>query len=529
MSNELNFLSEAVAKGRLTRRDFLGRAAALGVSAAMANSLLADAARAQSPVKGGILKAGLQGGESSNVLDPALNLSQVNFNFGKCWGELLVELAPDGSLENRIAESIGSSDDAKVWTMKIRKGVEFHDGKTVTPADVVATLERHADEASKSAALGILSGIESMKASGDEAVVTLKEPNADFPYLMADYHLVIQPNGGKDNPNAGISAGPYKVTIDEPGVRYGGEKFANYWQGDKLGHADQVEIIVINDPTARTAALQGGQVNMINRVEPKIVDLIKRVAGVTVQTASGRGFYPFNMFCDTAPFDSNDLRMALKLAMDREELLEKILRGYGSVGNDFPINEAYPLFSSDIEQRKFDPEKAAEHYKKSGHSGSILLRTSDVAFPGAVDAAQLYQQSCAKAGITIEIKREPGDGYWSETWNKQPFSLSYWGGRATQDQMYSTAYVSSADWNDTRWKRPEFDKMVVAARGELDDTKRRAMYRDMAVIMRDEGGLIVPFFNQYIDASGQGVQGWVSNPAQEMCNGHALVLCWLEA
>ena len=120
MSNELNFLSEAVAKGRLTRRDFLGRAAALGVSAAMANSLLAGAARAQSPVKGGILKAGLQGGESSNVLDPALNLSQVNFNFGKCWGELLVELAPDGSLENRIAESIGSSDDAKVWTMKFR-------------------------------------------------------------------------------------------------------------------------------------------------------------------------------------------------------------------------------------------------------------------------------------------------------------------------------------------------------------------------------------------------------------------------
>jgi peptide/nickel transport system substrate-binding protein len=529
MSDELDFLSRYVATGKLSRRDFLGRAAALGVSATMANSLLASAAVAQTPVKGGVLKAGLQGGESSNVLDPALNLSQVNFNFGKCWGELLFELAPDGSLENHIAESIGSSDDAKVWTMKIRKDVEFHDGKTVTAEDVIATLGRHADEASKSAALGILQGIESMKASGEEAIITLKEPNADFPYLMADYHLVIQPNGGKDNPNAGISAGPYKVTIDEPGVRYGGEKFANYWRGDKVGHAAQVEIIVINDPTARTAALQGGQVNMVNRVEPKIVDLIKRVPGVTVQTASGRGFYPFNMFCDTAPFDNNDLRTALKLAMDREELLEKILRGYGTVGNDFPINEAYPLFSADIEQRKFDPEKAAELYKKSGHSGSILLRTSDVAFPGAVDAAQLYQQSCAKAGITIEIKREPGDGYWSEVWNKQPFSLSYWGGRATQDQMYSTAYVSNADWNDTRWKRPEFDQMVIAARGELDETKRKAMYRDMGVMMRDEGGLLVPFFNQYIDASGKGVQGWVANPAQEMCNGHALVLCWLEA
>jgi peptide/nickel transport system substrate-binding protein len=220
--------------------------------------------------------------------------------------------------------------------------------------------------------------------------------------------------------------------------------------------------------------------------------------------------------------------MALKLAMDRDEMLEKILRGYGSVGNDFPINEAYPLFTA-LEQRKFDPEKAAEYYKKSGHSGSILLRTSDVAFPGAVDAAALYQQSCAKAGIKIEIKREPGDGYWSQVWNKQPFSLSYWGGRATQDQMYSTAYISSADWNDTRWKRPEFDKMVIAARGELDQEKRKKMYADMGMMMRDEGGLIVPFFNQYIDATGKNVEGWVNNPSQEMCNGYALSLCWVAA
>ena len=173
--------------------------------------------------------------------------------------------------------------------------------------------------------------------------------------------------------------------------------------------------------------------------------------------------------------------------------------------------------------------KAAEFYKKSGHSGSILLRTSDVAFPGAVDAAQLYQQSCAKAGIKIDIKREPGDGYWTEVWNKQPFSLSYWGGRPTQDQMYSTAYLSTADWNDTRWKRPEFDKMVLAARGELDEAKRKKIYRDMGEIMRDEGGLIVPFFNQFVDATGKGVEGWVENPAQELSNGHALIECWLQA
>src|SRR5882757_208276 len=530
MSNELEYLSRRVASGKLSRRDFLGRAAALGIAAPFANSLLSSAARAAGPVKGGTLKAGLVGGESTNSLDPALMMTQVPFAFGKMWGEMIVELSPDGKLENRIAEEIGSSDDAKVWTLKIRDGVEVHNGKTVTAEDVAATLERHSDEKSKSGALGYMKGIETIKANGKEVVLTLKEANADLPYLLSDYHLIVQPNGGKDKPDAGISAGPYVVKTNEPGVRHGAERFANYWQGDKMGHADQIEVIVINDATARTAALQGGQVNMINRVEPKIVDLIKRLPGVTIRNHSGPGHYVFIAHCNTAPFDNNDLRMALKLAMDREEMLDKILRGYGSLGNDFPINASYPLFPDGIEQRKFDPDKAAFHYKKSGHSGSVLLRTSEVAFPGAVDAAQLYQQSCAKAGITIDVKREPGDGYWSEVWNKQPFCLSYWGGRATQDQMYSTGYVSTADWNDTRFKRPEFDKMLFAARGELDQAKRKAIYHDMAVLMRDEGGLIVPFFNQFIDAAATNkISGFAKSPIGEMMDGYALGECWLNA
>ena len=529
MSNELDYLSRRVVAGKLSRRDFLGRAAALGVTAPFANSLLSSAAKAAGPMKGGIIKAGMQGGEATNSLDPASFLSQVPFTFGKSWGEYLVALTPEGGLENRIAEEIGASDDAKEWTFKIRDGIEFHNGKTVTADDVLQTLERHSNEESKSGALGIMKGIESMKVDGNNVVVTLKEANADLPYLMADYHLIIQPGGGKDAPDAGISAGPYKVTVNEPGVRQGGERFANYWMGDKMGFADQIEIIVINDATARTAALQGGQVHMINRVEPKIVDLVKRVPGVTIQNVSGRGHYVFIMHCNTAPFDNNDLRLALKYAMNREEMVEKILRGYGSVGNDFPINAAYPLFSDDIEQRAYDPDKAAFHFKKSGHDGAVLLRTSDVAFPGAVDAAQLYQQSCAKAGITIDVKREPGDGYWSEVWNKQPFCESYWGGRPTQDQMYSTAYISTADWNDTRFLRPEFDQLIMQARAELDETKRKAMYRDAAVMVRDEGGLILPMFNDFIDASSDKVMGYEPHPAAELMDGYALAKCWIAA
>ena len=527
MSDELSFLSRRVASGKLSRRDFLGRAAALGVSATFANGLLSTAARAEGPVKGGTMKAGMQGGSSTDSLDPATWQSQVPYFFGRQWGEQLVQIDASGELQPALAEEWGASKDAKIWTFKIRKGVQFHNGKDLTPDDVLATMQRHSDEKSKSGALGIMQGIDRIAIDGQNLVFTLKEANADLPFLLDDYHLMIQPNGGKDNPTEGVGTGPYKIAVNDVGVRLVGEKFAGYWRDDR-GFADQIEIIVINDATARMSALQGGQVHMVNRVEPKIVDLIKRVPGVTIQNVAGKGHYVFIAHCNTAPFDNNDLRLALKYALDREEMVQRILMGYGSVGNDTPINKSYPLFT-EMEQRTYDPEKAAFHFKKSGHSGPVLLRTSDVAFPGAIDAAQLYQQSAAKAGITLEVKREPGDGYWSEVWNKQPFSASYWGGRPTQDQMYSTAYYSKADWNDTRFFHEKFDKMLFQARAELDTEKRKKLYADMGQIVRDEGGVITPMFNDFIDATGPQVGGWKPDGNQEMMGGYALSKCWLQA
>jgi peptide/nickel transport system substrate-binding protein len=233
------------------------------------------------------------------------------------------------------------------------------------------------------------------------------------------------------------------------------------------------------------------------------------------------------MHCNKPPFDKNDLRTALKLAIDREAMVNQILQGYSSLGNDFPISSSYAYFPADIEQRVYDPEEAASLYKKSGHSGPIVLQTSEVAFPGAVDAAVLFQQQAAKAGITIDVKREPGDGYWEGVWNKQPFCASYWGGRPTQDGMYSTAYYSKADWNDTRFFNEKFDAMLLEARGSLDVAKRTQLYHDMAVIVRDEGGLILPMFNDFIDARSDKVMGWIPDPNAEMSNLSAPIRVWL--
>lgn len=530
MSDELKYLSQQAARGLVSRRDFLGRAAALGVAAPFASSLLSSAVQAAGPKKGGDLVLGLQGGSATDSLDPATFASDMPTLFGKSWGETLTMTTPDGGVTGQLAESFEATDNnAKNWVFKLRQGISFHNGKELDANDVVKTLKRHSDDESKSGALGIMKGIADIKADGNSTVViTMKEGNADLPYLMSDYHLIIQPNGGVDAPDAGIGTGPYTVEVAEHGVRYVGKKFDGHWD-DSVGHVDTIEILQINDPTARMSALQSGRIHMMNRADPKTVHLLKRLPNIKVESTSGRGHYVFIMHCNTAPFDNNDLRLALKYAIDREEMVKRILNGYGSVGNDFPINEAYPMFPTGIEQRSYDPDKAKHHYKKSGHSGKVLLRTSEVAFPGAVDASVLYQQQAAKAGIELEIKREPGDGYWSNVWNKQPFCASYWGGRPTQDQMYSTAYKSDADWNDTRFFRKDFDKLLTAARTELDENKRKDMYREMSVMVRDEGGVIVPMFNDFVDAMNEKVQGYVQDPSgpSPLSNGYAPIRVWM--
>ena len=532
MNDQLDTLREKVTSGLMTRREFVARAAALGVTAAMANAMLAAEARADAhakPVAGGTFRMGVQGGESTNTQDPASWASDVPIAIGQLWGETLVTTTPEGPLEPLVAESWEGSADAKTWTFKIRQGCTFSTGAQVTAEDVLKTMERHSNEDSKSGALGIMKGIESMSAEGDKFIVNLAVGNADLPYLMADYHLMIQPGGGFDDPGAAIGTGAYVMESYEPGVRASATRRADYWGGsqEEVAHYDRVEVIVLNDATARTAALQSGQVDTINRVEPKIAKLLDRAPNLSVQNVSGRGHYVFIAHIDTAPFDNNDLRLALKYALNRQEMVDKILQGYGGIGNDMPINAAYPLFDDTIPQREFDLEKAKEHYAKSGHDGSpIILRTADGAFPGAVDAASLFQQSAQAAGIPLEIKREPNDGYWSEVWNVQPFCCSYWGGRPVQDQMYTTAYLSTADWNDTRWKREDFDAMLLEARAELDEAKRKEIYSQMGRMLREEGGLILPMFNDFIDAVSNEVQGFEGDPNGPQMGWYAFKRTW---
>lgn len=527
MKDDLAKLLDFIDSSGLSRRSFLTRTAAFGAATALGGVMAGSKAMAEEPKKGGVLIMGLGGGATTDTLDPGTAASSVPGAVNMQWGETLVYVNPDGTIQPRLAESMSSNADSTEWTFAIRQNVKFHDGTILVPDDVVATYKRHGDENSKSGALGIMQGIAEMSVDGNNVILKLSTGNADLPYLLSDYHLAIQPKGGMDNPLAAIGTGPYKLVSAELGVRYVFERFTDDWDQNR-GHYDGVEILVINDATARNAALQAGQVHMINRVETKVAKLLGGTAGINVTNVSGRGHYVFIMHTDVAPFDNNDLRLALKYSINRQEMVDKILDGYGGVGNDIPINAAYPLFDETLEQRPFDLAKAAEHYKASGHDGSpIELTVADAGFPGAIDAATLWAASANEAGIPLTIVKAPDDGYWSDVWNVKPFCASYWGGRPVQDQMYTTAYFSTAEWNDTHFKNADFDALILQARAETDLAKRKELYGQIARILHDTGGVVVPMFNDFVEAHSAAIAGWIADPNQEMMNFLASQKTWM--
>lgn len=327
--------------------------------------------------------------------------------------------------------------------------------------------------------------------------------NADFPYLMSDYHILMYPAGQIEEAIAkGIGTGLYQVTSFDPGVRFLGKRYKEHYKGNSAGFFDEIEAIAINDSSARMNALMTSQVDSINRIDFKTETLLKSNPNIKIFEVTGNQHFTFPMQATIAPFNDVNVRKALKYGINRKEMVAKILQGHGAVGNDHPIGPANQYYHSDLEQLSYDPDKAKFHLKKAGLSNlSVDLSAADAAFPGAVDAAQLYQASAKAAGISINVVQEAADGYWSNVWLKKPWCACYWSGRAIEDWMFSTANEDGVPWNDTKWSNERFQKLLHLGRAELDGDKRRVIYQDMQSIMSSEGGTIVPMYANYVDAA----------------------------
>ncbi len=481
----------------LDRRGLLKAGAAAGVLAATGMPAVA------APKKGGTLRLGLAGGNTSDAWDGRTHSDtfMILMAHGTVF-DCLTEVGADGQLKGELAESWEATPDAKTWTFNLRQGVTFHNGKPFGADDVLESLALHTAEDSKSAAKPIVASIESMKKITDHQVqFTLAAGNADFPYLMSDYHILMYPAGQIEEAMAkGIGTGLYQVQEFDPGVRAYVTRYADHYKDD-AGWFDAVEAISINDAAARMNALMTNQVDAINRVDFKTEALLKRNPNVEIFEVTGNQHYTFPMHTNAEPFNDANVRNALKYGINRQELVDKILLGHGAVANDHPIGPANQYFAADLEQTAYDPDKAKYYLQQAGLTSlDVDLSASDAAFAGAVDAAQLFQASAGAGGININVVREPADGYWSNVWLKKPFCACYWSGRATEDWMFSTAYEAGVPWNDTYWENARFNELLLSARAELDSAKRGEMYHEMQAITRTDGGTIVPMYANYVDA-----------------------------
>ncbi len=493
-------LAREARKGRVSRREFMHHSIVAGLTATTAAGLWTSKVAAQTPNRGGTFRVAQHDGNTSDQHDPGHYQSNFEIAYTHTVRAYLTMINQDGTLGPDVASEWSATPDAMEWTFKINDRATFHNGKKVTTADVVASMNHHRGDASTSAAKALLSTVEDLVDNGDGTVTfKLSAPNADLPWIMPDYHLAILPDNGDGTIDwqSGFGCGPYKMVELEFGV---GGRFVRHddWHGEGA-YFDEVEFLVINDPNARQTALITGDVDASSLLENKTLGLLGRNPNVAIDNVSSAQCITMPMHVDVAPFDNLDVRMALKLAINREELIEKITFGAATIGNDFHHSPAMPYFPSEIPQREYDPDKAKWHLQQAGMEGlSVDFSTADSITTGAVDAAILYAEHAKAAGININVVREPNDSYWADVWLVKPWCMVTWGARPTPDVMYTLAYKDDADWNESHWKNPRFNELLLQAKAELDDTKRAGMYHEMGMLMRDDGGTVIPYFPNFV-------------------------------
>lgn len=483
------------------RRSLLLGAGALGATALLGVS--GQPLSAATPSQGGTLRLGIGGFDSGETLDPQATETKFMQNLQWQLRNNLIEVGAGGVLIPELATSWEANDDLTVWTFHLREGVQFHNGKTMDADDVVFSINLHRGEDTTSQIKSLVSVISDVKATApNEVTITLGSGNAGFPAVMSLTGMYILP-AGDTNFDAGIGTGPYVLETYEPGVKSVVRKNPNYWKEGRA-HFDSVEMFAIRDVNARTTALQTGEIDAFNSVDPSTANLLAAMPGIDLMQTQGKVHYCFSMITTDPLFSDVRVRKAMKLAVNRQDMVDKVLNGFGSIANDQPISNAYAYFDGEIPQHEYDPDQAKSLLKAAGAEGlATTLHASNTPFTGAVDAAQLFSEHASAAGINITVSREPEDGYWSNIWTKKPFFASRWSGRANEDLMLSLVYSQEAiasGYNETFWNHGAFNAALVAARSERDDARRRALYAECQMLIHEDGGLITPVWADFLDA-----------------------------
>ncbi|WP_346768819.1 ABC transporter substrate-binding protein [Crystallibacter degradans] len=513
---------------QLTRRRLLGTGLALGLGGFLAacsggqpNVLASPEGPPQS---GGTLRVGLSGGGAADSLDAHSPVSTTDIARVVNLYESLLYRDENYELQPLLAVSATPSDDALVWTVDLRKGVTFHDGRPLTGRDVAATFKRITDPDDPKTGASSLSVLDEVAVINDHRVeFRLNTAAATFDDSLGQYALGIVPEDY--DPATPVGTGPFKYQSFTPGRSSLFVRNENYWR-DNEPYLDELAILNFDDDDALINALLSTQVDAVGQIPLALLEVIDADPRISILNSETGMWMPFTMRVDKPPFDDNRVRQAFRLAVDREQMIEQVLSGNGSIGNDL-YSPFDPGYASKLPQRVQDIARAKELLAEAGYPDglSVELVTAPIQ-AGAVEAAQVFAQQAAAAGINVKIRRVDTTTFFGDGYLQWDFAQDFWYTRNFLPQVNNSS-LPTAPYNETHWDHPEFNELVAQAKGTLDPDKRNELIAAAQEIEYNEGGYIIWGHPNQADAYQQYVAGLVPNRTGLALSGFEFRRVWL--
>lgn len=491
------------------RRVLVGGVAA--VTAVAGSGLLAacgpGAGAPAAQARGGRLRVVLGGrSAATDVLDPHVAGSSAGGALSKNVWDHLVAYENDLTLRYRLATALEPNADGTQWRIVLREGVRFSDGTPFTSRDVLWSIRRMLDPTRPSSGDLSMVDIARTRADGDHAVVVaLTEPLADFGSVLAGWYVYVVKDGSDvfDATTMPPGTGPFRLVSWSPGDRAVLARHDGHWGGAPL--LDEVELIQVSETEARMNAFLSGEAEVVHELSALQARAATGRPDVTLLAPPFGKMSAFQMRVDRAPFDDARVRAAMRLAIDRQDVVEKIHLGFGELGNDL-YGKGAPFYAGDLPQRRYDPAAARALLQQAGTADlRVTLHVSD-ASPGVIDTATLFKEHAEAAGITIDLAVTPADTYFATVAGKEAFTYTGWWNYSL-DYYYGQTTVSTAPDNGTGWQRPAWDATFRQARGTLDRATRTALYHELQQQLWDEGGYIVHSFAAIPDGVRSTVHG----------------------
>jgi peptide/nickel transport system substrate-binding protein len=493
----------------LTRRQTLAWAGAIagaGLLSACGRGagVLAESEPVDGPIRrGGTLRVGALGKRSATERDPHKVQPNESDYLISCLVFEALTVPGSTPVTPRLMSRWEPSSDLRRWRFQIADGATFHDGSRVTSDDVVWSLRRLRGLPNGEFRLPGIASDGIRRDSQRSVAIATEAPNAEVPMAVRLQSFVFKE--GERRPGRGPGSGPFKLVSYDDGdavlARHAG------WHGGDVP-LDRIEVRLFADAEALTTAVLGGQVDLAENVGPLAARLAARDNDLRIVRRLDDTAMPVVMRVADGPFADRRVRQAIRLTVDRPQLVRGALDGYGSVANDI-LGTADPLYvSDDVRQRTRDLGAARDLLRDASFDLSRtyeLFTTSDT--PGLVESATLFATQMKDVGMQVEVVRQDSAAFYDRTWLKAPLYTTYWGTNDSVRFFVARTMTSDATQNETGCRDARIDALYRRAVGDRSGARRSQAVRDLQRLQYEQGGYVVWGMADGIDIARQTVRG----------------------